>query len=148
MKHTIQSVMACSAVLLLGACATTSTTPGTAASATVRIKEWSAAYYGSATTGKGTINYQGQTHNFTISGLGAGGMGGQKISATGKVYNLNNLSDFSGTFTGVSKGLTLIEGHMHAKLTNSNGVTLYIAGETEGLASSIGVQAFTIQLTN
>jgi hypothetical protein len=45
-------------------------------------------------------------------------MGGQKISATGKVYNLNNLSDFSGTYHGISRGLTLIEGKMHAKLTN------------------------------
>ncbi len=57
---------------------------------------------------------QGQWHHFTISGLGAGGMGAQKISATGKIYNLNNLSDFSGTYQGISSGLTLIEGKMHA----------------------------------
>jgi hypothetical protein len=63
----------------------------------VSIQEWSAAYYASAATGKGTLYYHGQRHHFTISGLGAGGMGGQKVSATGKVYNLNTLSDFSGT---------------------------------------------------
>ena len=76
--------------------------------------------------------------------LGAGGSGGQKISATGKVYNLNKLSDFPGTFHGISNGLTLIEGKMHAKLTNGNGVVMYLAGETEGLASSIGAQAFEV----
>jgi hypothetical protein len=94
------------------------------------------------------LYYNDQQHHFTISGLGAGGMGGQKISATGKVYNLNNLSSFSGTYRGVSRGLTLIEGKMHAKLTNGNGVTMYLAGETEGVASSMGVQAFEVNLTD
>jgi hypothetical protein len=75
-------------------------------------------------------------------------MGGQKVSATGKVYNMNNLQDFAGTYQGVSQGLTLIEGTMHAKLTNGNGVVMYLAGETEGLASSIGVQAFEVKLTD
>ena len=70
------------------------------------------------------------------------------MSATGKVYNLNNLRDFSGTYRGVSRGLTLIEGKMHAKLTNGNGVVMYIAGETKGLASSMGVQAFEVSLAD
>ena len=122
--------------------------PSTAPSATVRIREWSAAYYGSAASGKGALYYHGRSHHFTISGAGVGGMGGQKISATGKVYNLNNLSDFSGTYRGVSRGLTLIEGKMHAKLTNGNGVVMYLAAETEGLASSMGVQAFEVSLTD
>jgi hypothetical protein len=112
------------------------------------IREWSAAYYGSVAAGKGTLYYNGQQHHFTISGLGAGGAGGQKISATGKVYNLNKLSDFPGTFHGISQGLTLIEGKMHAKLTNGNGVVMYLAGQTEGLASSMGAQAFEVNLTN
>jgi hypothetical protein len=37
---------------------------------------------------------------------------------------------------------------MHAKLTNGNGVVMYLAGETEGLASSMGVQAFEVTLTD
>ena len=122
--------------------------PSTPPSATVRIQEWSAAYYASAAGGKGTLYYNGGRHHFTISGLGAGGMGGQKISATGKVYNLNNLSQFSGTYRGISRGLTLIEGKMHAKLTNQNGVTMYLSAETEGLASSMGAQAFEVNLTD
>jgi len=134
--------------ILIAACASMTTAPSAPPSATVSIREWSAAYYGSAAAGKGTLYYNGRGHHFTISGLGAGGMGAQKISATGKVYNLNNLSDFSGTYHGISSGLTLIEGKMHAKLTNGNGVVMYLAGETEGLASSIGAQAFEVNLTN
>ena len=135
-------------VLLLAGCASMTKAPSTPPAATVRIQEWSAAYYGSAAAGKGTLYYNGQGHHFTISGLGVGGMGAQKVSATGKVYNLNNLRDFPGTYRGVSRGLTLIEGKMHAKLTNENGVVMYLAGETEGLASSLGVQAFQVSLTH
>src|SRR4029450_4829844 len=135
-------------LLLITGCASTTTAPSTPPSATVRLQEWSAASYGSAAAGKGTLNYNGQRHHFTISGLGVGGAGGQKISATGKVYNLNKPSDFSGTYRGISSGLTLIEGKMHAKLTNGSGVVMYLAGETEGLASSMGAQAFEVGLTD
>ena len=135
-------------ILLLAGCASMTKAPSTPPSATVSIQEWSAAYYGSAARGKGTLYYNGETHHFRISGLGAGGMGGQKISATGKVYHLNNLADFAGSYRGVSNGLTLIEGKMHAKLTNGNGVVMYLAGETEGLASSMGAQAFEVRLTD
>ena len=144
----INSVFASITFLLIFGCASMTKAPSTPPSASVSIREWSAAYYGSATAGKGTLNHNGQRHRFTISGLGVGGAGGQKISATGKVYNLNNLSDFSGTYHGISRGLTLIEGKMHAKLTNGNGVTMYLAGETEGLASSLGAQAFEVSLTD
>ncbi len=144
----INSAFTAITVLLFAGCASMTQAPSTPPSATVRIQEWSAAYYGSAAAGKGTLYFNGQRHHFTISGLGVGGAGGQKISATGKVYNLNNLSSFSGTYHGVSRGLTLIEGKMHAKLTNGNGVVMYLAGETEGLASSMGAQAFEVNLTN
>jgi hypothetical protein len=143
----INSIFVGITLLVIAGCASMTQAPSTTPSATVRIREWSAAYYGSAATGKGTLYYHG-THHFSISGVGVGGMGGQKISATGKVYNLNRLSDFPGTYHGVSRGLTLIEGKMHAKLTNGNGVVMYLAGETEGLASSMGAQGFEVNLTD
>ena len=148
MKLPIMPALACFAFLLISGCASMTQAPSTPPSATVRIREWSAAYYGQAEAGKGTLYYNGQRHHFTISGGGVGGSGVQKVSATGKVYNLNRLSDFSGTYHGISRGLTLIEGKMHAKLTNQNGVVMYLAGETEGLASSMGAQAFEVRLTN
>lgn len=148
MKTLIKSILPGAAALLIAGCASMTQAPSTPPSATVRIQEWSAAYYGSAASGKGTLYFMGQQYPFGISALGAGGMGAQKVSATGKVYNLNSVSDFAGTYTGISQGLTLIEGKMHAKLTNQNGVVLYIAGDTEGLASSIGAQAFQVTLSN
>src|SRR5678816_3025668 len=111
----VNSVFTSITILLMAGCASMTQAPSTPPSATVSIREWSAAYYGSAAAGKGTLYYPGR-HHFTISGVGVGGAGGQKISATGKVYNLNSLSSFSGTYHGVSRGLTLIEGKMHACL--------------------------------
>ena len=143
----LNSTLTAITILFLGGCASLTQAPSTPPSATVSIREWSAAYYAQAETGKGILYYRGR-HHFTISGGGVGGSGAQKVSATGKVYNLNRLSDFSGTYHGISRGLTLIEGKMHAKLTNQNGVVMYLAGETEGLASSLGAQAFDVTLTN
>src|SRR6478735_2000736 len=142
------SIFASLTFLLIAGCASMTQAPSTTPSATVSIHEWSAAYYAQAEHGKGTLYYNGQSHRFTISGGGLGGSGVQKTSATGKVYNLNRLSDFSGTYHGISSGLTLIEGQMHAKLTNQNGVVMYLAGQTEGLASSLGAQAFEVNLKN
>jgi len=144
----INSISASITILLIAGCSSMTQAPSTTPSATVRIQEWSAAYYAQAETGKGTLYFNGGRHHFTISGGGVGGSGAQKVSATGKVYNLNRLSDFNGTYHGVARGLTLIEGQMHAKLTNQNGVTMYLAGQTEGLASSLGAQAFEVSLTN
>ena len=144
----INSAFASLTFLLIAGCASMTQAPSTTPSATVSIHEWSAAYYAQAESGKGTLYYNGGRHRFTISGGGVGGSGAQKVNATGKVFNLNRLSDFPGTYHGISRGLTLIEGKMHAKLTNQNGVVMYLAGDTEGLASSLGAQAFEVHLSN
>ena len=147
-NNIVNSAFAGITLLLIAGCASMTQAPSTPPSATVRIQEWSAAYYAQDEAGKGTLYFNGGRHRFSISGGGVGGSGAQKVSATGKVYNLNRLSDFSGTYHGISRGLTLIEGQMHAKLTNQNGVVMYLAGQTEGLASSLGAQAFEVNLTH
>ena len=134
--------------LLIAGCASMTQAPSTTPSATVSIREWSAAYYAQAESGKGHSLLQRPESPFHHLWWGPWWLGRPKASATGKVFNLNRLSDFSGTYHGISRGLTLIEGKMHAKLTNQNGVVMYLAGETEGLASSLGAQAFEVNLTN
>ncbi len=140
----LKPTLALSAALLVGACASATTAPSTPPAATVRVQMKSVAYYGSASGGTGTLNFQGGRRNFTIKSVGVGGTGGQSIAATGKVYNLNRISQFPGSYRGISRGFTLIEGKMHSKLTNANGVVIYLAGATEGLATSGGVQNFDI----
>lgn len=144
----LKPTLALSAVLLVASCSTMTKAPSTAPAATVRVNMKSVAYYGSASGGTGTLNFQGRRRNFTIKSLGVGGTGGQSITATGKVYNLSNVSQFPGAYRGISSGFTVIEGKMHSKLTNDNGVVIYLAGATEGLASSGGVQNFDIKFND
>jgi hypothetical protein len=151
MKNRIASLISATAALLLcGGCVTKMETdpnaPTGPPSATLTVDEWQAAYDLAAATGKGTIHYKDQTRSFSVTGVGAGGTGAQNIVATGKVFNLNSLSDFSGTYTGLRSGLTLFEGKMHEKLTNKKGVIIYLTGKTEGLSSSTGLDEVVITL--
>lgn len=138
------------ALLLCGGCVTRMESdpnaPAGPPSATLTVDEWQAGYDVAAATGKGTINFNGQSRRFSITGVGAGGTGAQDIVAVGKVFNLNSLSDFSGTYTGLRSGLTLFEGKMHEKLTNKNGVVIYLTGNTKGLSSSTGLDEVIITL--
>ena len=150
MKYTYTSALAISATLLLAGCATRMSNDPTAPTgppaATLTVKEFQVAYDASAAAGKGTISYQGQDRSFSIKSIGAGGTGAQKISAVGKVYHLNSLADFPGTYTGARSGLTLIEGKMHERLANGNGTVIYLTGKTTGLSTSMGLDKIIITL--
>ena len=150
MKTTIQSILTAAALFSLASCASTPSTQGPSAmsSATINVGGMSAAYKGAVATGEGTVNYQGRTHHFTMNGVGAGGYGAQKVAASGEVQNLHNLADFEGTYRGSSKGITLVNGTMTAKMTNEHGVIVYLSGERQGLATSSGVRVFKVKLTD
>lgn len=150
MRTIFTSALAASAAVLLSSCATRMATDPTAPAgppdATLSMESVQAAYYGSASTGQGTINYRGQTRKFTISGAGAGGAGAQHISATGKVYHLKSLADFPGTYTGARSGLTLGSGQMTERLENAKGTVIYLTGRTSGLSTSVGLDKMIITL--
>lgn len=144
----ITTLAACA--LLFPSCATRMSNDPTAPTgtpdATVKIDIVQASYYASAGTGSGTLRYQGRTYPFSIKSLGGGGLGAQSIHATGKVFYLKSLDSFSGTYTGARSGLTLLEGKMHERLENSRGTVIYLSGKTSGLATSMGIDKFSIEL--
>jgi len=139
-----------SASFLFGGCATKKerdpNAPVGRPSATFWAEGGSAAYYASASGGKGILYCRGGRYGFTFAEVGAGGTGAQAAMATGEVYNLDRLSDFAGTYTGVRSGFTILQGKRHAKLTNNKGVVIYVEAETTGLASSTGASTVTIKL--
>ena len=150
MTKSLTCALALGVGIMFSSCATQMATdpnaPTGSPSATLNAEIVQAAYYGSATAGQGTLRYQGRSHPFSIASVGAGGTGAQSISMKGKVYNLDRLADFPGTYTGVRSGLTLIQGTMHEKLTNENGTMIYLTGRTTGLASSTGADKLVISL--
>src|ERR1700750_1192601 len=60
--------------------------------------------------GKGTLHYNGNDYPFSVSRLTVLDIVAEKISATGEVYSLGNLQDFSGSYSGVAAGAALVYG--------------------------------------
>ena len=60
--------------------------------------------------GHGTLGYNGKTYKFKLTGMGAGGVGVHKISATGNVYHLKDIADFPGKYSELRAGITVGKG--------------------------------------
>ena len=67
-------------------------------SGTVEIEQTQIAFIGSGNLGGGKLYFGDKTYNFTIGGLGIGGIGVSKMTATGTVYNLSKLEQFAGSY--------------------------------------------------
>jgi hypothetical protein len=114
-------------------------------SATVKIQQVQIAFIGSGNLGGGTLFYGGQQYPFTVGGLGIGGFGVSRMTATGIVYNLRNLNDFPGAYVQGRYGLAigdLSTGELF--LSNTGGVALRLKAERTGLALSLGGDAVYI----
>lgn len=136
--------------LLLASCATKMSNDPTAPTgppdATVSLDIAQASYYGSASSGGGTLRFQGRSYPISIKAIGGGGLGAQSINATGKVFHLKSLAAFPGTYTGARSGLTLLNGRMHERLENDKGTVIYLTGRTSGLSTNYGIDKFIIEL--
>jgi len=114
-------------------------------SGTVTIEQVQIAFIGSGNLGGGTLHYNGGSYNFTVGGLGIGGIGISRMTATGTVYNLHDVNDFAGTYVQARYGLAigdLSTGELF--LQNTNGVGLRLKADRTGLALSLGGDAVYI----
>jgi len=114
-------------------------------SATVSIEQVQIAFIGSGNLGGGTLFYSGKQYPFTVGGLGIGGFGVSRMTATGIVYNLRNLNDFPGAYVQGRYGMAI--GDLSAGelfLSNTRGVALRLKAERSGLALSLGGDAVYI----
>jgi len=114
-------------------------------SATITVEQYQVAFIGSGNLGGGKLTFNGKTYNFTIGGLGIGGFGVSRIKATGTVYNLKNLKDFTGAYVQGRYGFAAGDksgGKLW--LQNDKDVVIEIQGDREGLALSLGGDAVYI----
>lgn len=112
---------------------------------TVEIEQVQVAFIGSGNVGGGTLNFQGKSYRFTVGGLGIGGFGVSKMQATGDVYNLKELRQFSGAYGQARYGAAAGDkstGEMW--LQNPNGVLISLRARRTGLALSLGADAVYI----
>jgi len=98
--------------------------------------------------GHGTLGYNGKTYKFKLTGMGAGGYGVDKLSATGEVYRLKDIVDFPGKYSELRGGIVLGKGIGGLYIHNDNGVVIKLKTHAEGVALSIGVQGITIQMVD
>ena len=111
----------------------------------VSIDQVQVAFLISGNLGGGKLTYKGKTYDFTIGGLGVGGIGASSIEATGVVYNLHKLEDFPGAYGQARAGYaagTLSSGDLW--LQNPKGVYMYLKAKRTGLALSLGADAIYI----
>lgn len=83
--------------------------------------------------GSGTLTYKGKDYPVSANGLSLGKVGITGGSASGEVYNLKNLQDFSGHYNAGGAGMTLAGGRNVYAMTNQNGVKVLLSSTTRGV---------------
>ena len=112
----------------------------------VSIQQVQIAMIGSGAAGKGRLTFRGKTYPFKVVGLGVGGVGISKLTATGDVYDLYRLSDFAGLYGQARLGWALArKGGGYLWLANTKGVTLKLKTRREGLMLAGGADGVDIR---
>jgi hypothetical protein len=83
--------------------------------------------------GAGMLNFHGQDYAFKVSGLSVGDVGITKAVADGKIFNLNNLDDFNGTYVSVAAEGTVGLGAGATAMKNEHGVVIHLYPVTKGI---------------
>lgn len=96
--------------------------------------------------GKGALTFNGQKHQFKLSGISIVDVGAAHISASGDVYNLKDIHDFDGNYTTVTAGLTIAGGGSVAVLRNEHGVVIKLHATTQGLRFNLSADGISIKL--
>jgi len=97
-------------------------------------------------SGKGVLKFQGKDYPFTAKGLSAGGIGFNEVHAVGTAHYLQKIEDFAGRYTGVTMGATAVKGKGASSFENGKGVILTVKSKSEGLALSLGISGFDLEL--
>ena len=93
---------------------------------------------------KGTLHYHGKSVPVTVKGLSLARVGAGSISASGEVYHLNDLADFSGNYSAVSAGAALAGGGSVSAMRNDKGVVIEMRSTTQGAELRLGVDGIAV----
>ncbi|HEX9408211.1 MAG TPA: EipA family protein [Methylomirabilota bacterium] len=115
-------------------------------SGTVTIESKSVALGVGVSWGDGKLNYKGKTHTFSVKGLSVLDLGVSKVSARGKVYHLNKVEDFSGTYAAAQAGAAVGGGMSVVALKNENGVVMELSSTQTGVKLTLAGEGIEIKL--
>lgn len=113
--------------------------------ATLTLSEGSVAVGIGFSWGKGTVTYKGKRYPFKVEGLSVGEVGVNRATATGNVFNLKKIEDFSGNYVAGGAEGTVGGGAGVTAMKNQNGVVIEMKSTTQG--ASIKLAAEGMKLT-
>jgi hypothetical protein len=115
-------------------------------SGTVVIDETQVMVIIGGSKGGGTLLFGDSSYSFTTGGLKFGIVSIQSVHVTGKVYDLNDLKDFPGTYLQLEADATLVKGSGGLWMKNSTGVTLHLKSNNDGVALNLGATGLKITM--
>jgi len=113
--------------------------------ASVTIQQVQVSFIGSGALGGGTLKYAGRSYPIKVGGLGIGGVGASRLTASGTVYGLSRREDFAGAYVQIRSGWALgDQGKGTLWLHNDKGVTMRLHTQRQGLQLSLGADGVVI----
>jgi hypothetical protein len=114
--------------------------------ATLALKGGSVAAGIGYTWGNGDLKYQNSSHRFSIKGVSVVDVGATNFSASGNVYNLKKLEDFSGNYAAAGAGITVAGGGTALYLKNEHGVVIKLIATDVGLKFTLSADGVHVVL--
>src|SRR5262245_23802465 len=89
--------------------------------------------------GDGVLTFQGHTYPFSAGELAVGEIGISKAEATGNVYHLTKLEDFSGDYVAADASAAIGGGSGIATMRNQHGVVIDLTTIDKGIELTFAV---------
>jgi hypothetical protein len=96
--------------------------------------------------GDGTLLVGGEEHTFSVKGVSLGDVGVARISGSGHVKNLENVSDFEGRYVAVEAGASAGVGVSTVTMRNEKGVVITLESDVKGVQLVLGAKGLNISL--
>ena len=119
---------------------------GTDPDATITIESTTVALGFGVSWGHGTLKFKGKTYKIKVTGLSVVDLGVSKVSATGKVYHLDHVSDIAGTFYAASAGIDIGGGVGAVGMENENDVVIKLTSTKQGVQFTLAAEGVRIKL--
>ena len=122
-------------------------TPSQAVTGSVRVTVAKAGFIVGAGGGRGVLTFRHRNYPFTVQGLSLGITAGASVNKlVGRADFINELGDFSGTYSVVGAGAALLGGLGGVQLKNDKGVIITLQGPKAGLEVAANVTKVVITL--
>jgi hypothetical protein len=96
--------------------------------------------------GAGVLTFQGKAYPFRIEEIAVGDIGVSRAEATGNVYHLTKIEDFSGEYAAAGASAAIAGGHGIATMRNRHGVVIDLTATDQGLDLKFAVEGVKITL--